>query len=78
MITPNYPCVTAVLPVSITVPFIMSAFGSQMILSAVARFSITILRDDVQLGVGPELADGRLLGPPLRTLLVLVRTRRIC
>jgi hypothetical protein len=40
---------------SITVPFTMSAFGSQLILSAVARFGITIIGDDVQLGVGPSL-----------------------
>jgi hypothetical protein len=77
-IPPSYPCVAMVLPVSLTVPITMSAFGSQLILSAVARIGITIIGDDVQLGVGPELADGRLLGPPLRTLLVLVRTKWIC
>jgi hypothetical protein len=60
------------------VPITMSAFGSQLILSAVARVGINIIGDDVQLGVGFALADGRLLGHPHRTLLVLVRTRRIC
>ena len=59
-------------PVLIT----MSAFGSQLILSAVARVNINIIGDDVQLGVGCELADDMLLGHPHHALLVLVRTRR--
>jgi hypothetical protein len=77
-IPPSYPCVAMVLPVSLTVPITMSAFGSQLILSADARVGINIIGDDVQLGVGYKLADGRLLGHPHRALLVLVKTRRVC
>jgi hypothetical protein len=39
-------------------------------------FDITVLRGGVQLGVGHNLADGRLLDPSLHTLPVLVRRKR--